>query len=214
MKRFNLNQISSQFRMKSLLKQSTIQFNSMIVNKNKITFSLKDSKVLPRKNTLFNGLVLKNMTDSGTVFGHESQVFSFLEEAKQFFNLCEKGKGWEACKIYCAPNPQFECDALPFNTIQDYTNWMADIIKGPIPDGNYEMISTTCNESSKTIVFCATFVGHHTGPGGPVEPSNPPKFCRSDYAYIIKFNNNGKIENMKKVWDQLSAFKCLGWPLS
>ena len=30
-----------------------------------------------------------------------------LESAKQFFEACETGKGWEACKAFCHPEATF-----------------------------------------------------------------------------------------------------------
>jgi hypothetical protein len=33
--------------------------------------------------------------------------------ANDFFAACETGKGWEACKAYCAPNATFAAQAEP-----------------------------------------------------------------------------------------------------
>jgi len=31
-----------------------------------------------------------------------------LSQAKQFFEACETGKGWEACQAYCVPEATFQ----------------------------------------------------------------------------------------------------------
>lgn len=32
---------------------------------------------------------------------------------EEFFDKCERGKGWEECSAYCIPNATFECDVMP-----------------------------------------------------------------------------------------------------
>jgi hypothetical protein len=44
--------------------------------------------------------------------------------AKQFFEACETGKGWEGCRAYCTPDASFSAQAEP----------LADIRRG----GNHE----------------------------------------------------------------------------
>lgn len=81
-----------------------------------------------------------------------------------------------------------------------------------MPDANYKVISAT--HSADTYVFCARFFGTHTLPGGPVPPSDPPKKTACDYCYIIWVGQDHKIIKMRKIWDQLTAFNQLGWPLA
>ena len=38
---------------------------------------------------------------------------SMADVAMKFFEARETGKGWEACKAYCAQNASFECQADP-----------------------------------------------------------------------------------------------------
>lgn len=97
-------------------------------------------------------------------------------------------------------------------TLKDYTNWMKGLVSGIMPDATYEVISAT--HSADTYVFCAKFFGTHTLGGGPVPPSDPPKKTSCDYAYIIWFDKDHKITKMRKIWDQLTAFKQLGWPIA
>ena len=47
--------------------------------------------------------------------------------ARQFFEACEAGQGWDACKAYCHPNATFSAQAEPLadvKTLQQYTEWM------------------------------------------------------------------------------------------
>lgn len=142
----------------------------------------------------------------------QSKSSSILETAQTFFELCEAGKGWKSCAEFCDENAVFRCDVLPMKVLHEYVDWMASIIEKVSPDGSWNLISKTSNESQ--VVFCATFTGSHSLKGGPVEPSSPPKKMSSDYAYIINFNNDGKICHMTKIWDQLTAFRGWGWPLN
>ena len=36
---------------------------------------------------------------------------SIKETAEKFFDACETGKGWQACKSYCHPDATFSCQA-------------------------------------------------------------------------------------------------------
>jgi len=47
--------------------------------------------------------------------------------AMQFFDACEKGKGWGGCKSYCKPDATFSAQAEPLvevRTLQQYADWM------------------------------------------------------------------------------------------
>lgn len=45
-------------------------------------------------------------------------------------------------------------------------------------------------------------------------PSEPPKKTSCDYVYIVWYDAEGKVTKMRKIWDQLTAFKQLGWPIA
>ena len=65
------------------------------------------------------------------------------ETAEQFFNACDTGKGWEACRQYCHPQATFsaQADALAgVDTLEAYTEWMKGLLT-PVPDGKYEVRS-------------------------------------------------------------------------
>ena len=64
-----------------------------------------------------------------------------LEPARQFFEACETGQGWDACKAFCNPDATFsaQADALSeISTLEGYCEWMKGLFT-PIPDGNYEL---------------------------------------------------------------------------
>ena len=134
-----------------------------------------------------------------------------MENIQAFFDACEQGKGWEVCKQYCLEDAAFECDVLPPQNLQAYTEWMKGLVAGPMPDAKYEVMSKTQGEGHS--VYCAKFLATHTGEGGPVAASDPPKKTACDYVYIIWYNGEHKVTRMRKIWDQLTAFKQLGWPI-
>jgi hypothetical protein len=38
--------------------------------------------------------------------------------AKQFFEACEAGKGWEVCQAYCTPNASFSAQSEPLTDVR------------------------------------------------------------------------------------------------
>lgn len=49
------------------------------------------------------------------------------DRAKLFFEACETGKGWEACKAYCQPDATFSAQTgalAEIKTLEAYTDWM------------------------------------------------------------------------------------------
>ncbi len=134
-----------------------------------------------------------------------------MELAKNFFDDLEKGKGPEVTKKYLADNTVFQCDCLPQKNLIEYSQMMKNLVDGPLPDFKYNIISITSNDND--VVFYATFTATHSGKGGPIEPSNPPKKCEGTYVYKITFDNNNKITKMEKCFDIFTAFNGLGWPL-
>jgi hypothetical protein len=54
-----------------------------------------------------------------------SKMSTMTEAARKFFELCEAGKGWEACQAYCAPDASFSAQAEPLaeiTTLQGYAD--------------------------------------------------------------------------------------------
>ena len=53
-----------------------------------------------------------------------------LETAKQFFEACETGKGWDACKAFCNPSATFSSQTNALSeiaTLEDYCEWMKNL---------------------------------------------------------------------------------------
>ncbi|MCH2317549.1 MAG: ester cyclase [SAR202 cluster bacterium] len=135
---------------------------------------------------------------------------SSIEEAEQFFDACETGKGWEACQQYCQPQATFsaQADALAgVDTVEAYTEWMKGLLT-PVADGRYEVRSFGADEDRNNVTAYAIFRGAHTGDGGPVPPTG--KEAEADYVYIMEFEGE-QIRHMTKVWNDVVSLKQLGW---
>ena len=89
--------------------------------------------------------------------------------AKQFFDACETGKGWDACKEYCHPQATFSCQSgalADTDTLEGYCEWMKNLLT-PIPDGHYELKFFAEDKERNCVAAFAVFHGTQTGPGGP-----------------------------------------------
>jgi ketosteroid isomerase-like protein len=132
------------------------------------------------------------------------------QTARDFFEACETGGGWDACKSYCRDDASFACqaDALAETTIlENYAEWMKGLL-GPIPDGRYELTAFAFDADRGTVVASAVFHGTQTGAGGPGEPTG--KTVASDYAYVMRFDGD-RIAHMTKIWNDAQALRQLGW---
>jgi predicted ester cyclase len=133
-----------------------------------------------------------------------------LEQAAEFFDACETGKGWDACKAYCHPGATFSAQAgaiADINDIEGYTEWMKNLLT-PIPDGRYELKSFSLDEERQCVTAFAVFHGTQTGPGGPIEPTG--KTIKADYVYAIQFDGD-LISHMTKIWNDSISLEQLGW---
>lgn len=130
--------------------------------------------------------------------------------ARDFFEACETGKGWEGCKDYCHDGATFACqaDALAeVTTLEGYSEWMKGLFT-PIPDGHYELKSFSADTDSGRVCASAVFRGTHTGDGGPVPPTG--KKVAADYVYEMEFRD-GRIAHMTKIWNDAWSLRQLGW---
>jgi predicted ester cyclase len=135
---------------------------------------------------------------------------SITEIAATFFEACEKGKGWEACKAYCKADATFSAQAEPLadvRNLQQYTDWMKGVLTF-IPDGRYELKSFATDNERKSVCAYGIFSGTHTGEGGPCPPTG--KSMKTDYVYVMEFDGD-KIRHMTKIWHSGLALKSLGW---
>src|SRR5262245_55029459 len=63
--------------------------------------------------------------------GKEPPMTSIAKVAREFFDACEAGKGWDACKAYCLPDATFSAQAEPLadvHRLQQYTEWMKGLM--------------------------------------------------------------------------------------
>jgi predicted ester cyclase len=130
--------------------------------------------------------------------------------ARQFFEACEKGAGWEGCRAYCTPDASFSAQAEPlgeYTTLQQYTDWMKGLLTF-IPDGNYVLKSFAVDNERGNVSAYGVFSGTHTGEGGPCPPTG--KSLSSDYVYVMEFAGE-KIRHLTKIWNAGWAIKQLGW---
>jgi predicted ester cyclase len=135
---------------------------------------------------------------------------SIAEVAKQFFEACEGGKGWEVCRQYCKPGARFSAQAEPLadvRTLQQYTDWMKGLLTF-IPDGRYDLKSFATDDERRNVCAYGVFMGTHTGAGGPCSPTG--KSVKTDYVYVMDFDGD-KIRHMTKIWHSGLAVKELGW---
>ena len=130
--------------------------------------------------------------------------------ARQFFDACETGKGWEGCKQYCHPDASFSAQAgalTGVSTLAGYTDWMKGLFT-PVPDGAYELRSFGVDDERNSVTAYAVFRGTHTADGGPVPPTG--KKVEADYVYVMEFDGD-KIRRMTKIWNDVESLKQLGW---
>jgi steroid delta-isomerase-like uncharacterized protein len=133
-----------------------------------------------------------------------------LGPARQFFEACETGQGWEACKAFCSPGATFssQTNALAeISTLEAYCEWMKNLFT-PIPDGHYELKFFAADESDKSVAAVAVFHGTQTGPGGPVPAT--AKTIAADYVYHLVFDGE-RIRHMTKIWNDAFSMQQLGW---
>ena len=135
---------------------------------------------------------------------------SNLSQARQFFEACETGKGWDGCNAYCHPGATFSSQAgvlAEIDSVEGYTEWMKGLLT-PIPDGHYELKCIAEDEDRNCVAVFAVFHGTQTGPGGPGEPTG--KQISADYVYALDFEG-GQIRHMTKIWNDGISLQQLGW---
>jgi len=135
---------------------------------------------------------------------------SITDAAMEFFEACEKGKGWAGCEAHCLADASFSSQAEPLadiTTIEAYAEWMKGLLTF-IPDGSYEIKAFAADHDRQSVSAYAVFSGIHSAEGGPVPPTG--KAVQSDYVYVIEFEGN-KICHMTKIWNSHWALQQLGW---
>ena len=137
-------------------------------------------------------------------------MISMKQNAREFFDACETGKGWEVCQQWCHDGATFsaQADALAeVTTVEGYTEWMKSLLV-PIPNGHYHLKSFAADEENGNVVAAAVFHGTHTVDAGNGAPTG--KTAAADYAYVMDFEGD-KIKHMTKIWNDGHSLKQLGW---
>ena len=135
---------------------------------------------------------------------------SIKEQAEQYVEACDSGKGWETCRQYCQPQATFsvQADALAeVDTLEAYTEWAKGLLT-PMPDASYELRSLAVDEDGNKVSAFCVFRGTHTGEGGPVPPTGMR--VESDYVYVMEFEGD-QIRHVTKIWNDGFGLKQLGW---
>ncbi len=133
-----------------------------------------------------------------------------LGPARQFFEACETGQGWEVCQAFCTSGATFsaQTNALAdIDTLEGYCEWMKNLFT-PIPDGHYEFKFFAADEADESVAAVAVFHGTQTGPGGPVPATN--RAIAADYVYHIEFDGE-RIKHLTKIWNDAISMQQLGW---
>ena len=135
---------------------------------------------------------------------------SITTVAKQFFEACETGKGWQVCREYCTQEATFAAQAEPLvnvHTLEEYADWMKGLLTF-IPDGRYVVKSFATDDGRNSVCAYGVFSGTHSGQGGPCPPTG--KSTSTDYVYVMEFEGD-KIRHMTKIWNAGLAMKDFGW---
>jgi len=140
----------------------------------------------------------------------EKFMSTILGPARQFFEACDTGKGWDACKAFCSPVATFSSQTgalAEISTLEDYCEWMKNLFT-PIPDGRYELKFLAADGADKSVAVFAVFHGTQTGPGGPVPPTDMK--IATDYVYHMVFDGE-RIKHITKIWNDSISMQQLGW---
>ena len=135
---------------------------------------------------------------------------SISDTAQTFFDLCEAGKGADACAPYCTDGASFSCqaDALAeVTTVAAYADWMQGL-GSAVPDMRPEVKFWGVDQEHNSVSAFAVFHGTQTGEGGPVPPTG--NTVAADYVYVMEFEGD-KISHMTKIWNDGHSLKQLGW---
>ncbi len=133
-----------------------------------------------------------------------------LGTARQFFEACETGKGWDACNAFCTSDATFSSQTTALSeisTLEGYCEWMKGLLT-PIPDGHYELKFFAADEADKSVAAFAIFHGTQTGEGGPVSPTG--NSIAADYVYHMEFDGE-QVKHMTKIWNDTISLQQLGW---
>ncbi len=131
------------------------------------------------------------------------------EIARVFFDTCENGRGWEACRPFCHDDALFDVQAqslAELKTLQAYCEYVPQL-KLSLPDARYVLLNLATDDEHQTVMVYALFCGTHTG-DIPVPATG--RRIEADYVFVMRFSH-GKISRVTKVWNDAYSAKQLGW---
>ena len=85
-------------------------------------------------------------------------MYTNLDTARQFFDACESGKGWEECSVFCHTDATFSAQTTvlsDISTLDAYCDWMKGMF-GPVPDGRYELKFFAADETRDSVAAIAS----------------------------------------------------------
>lgn len=135
-----------------------------------------------------------------------------MENAKKVIDICDNGKAFAEIADIVTDDAEFTCQAdamKDIKTVQGYNEWMAAFGSTTAPDFKVDIHNFSWNPEKKIATHFATFHCTHTGPGGPVEPTN--KMMHTEYVYIVYMNDDDKCYKIHKVWNDGWAMRQVGW---
>jgi hypothetical protein len=135
---------------------------------------------------------------------------TILGPARELFEACDTGKGWDACSAFCTPDATFSSQTTAIaeiSTLEEYCEWMKGLLT-PIPDGHYELKFFAADEADESVAVFAVFHGTQTGEGGPVPATG--NSIAADYVYHMVFDGE-RVKHMTKIWNDTISLQQLGW---
>ena len=133
-----------------------------------------------------------------------------LNTAKQFFEACESGKGWEACSAFCHPEATFSSQTTvlsEISTLEDYCEWMKNLFT-PVPDGHYELKFFAADDARNSVGAFAVFHGTETGPAIPAPQTG--KTIAADYVYHMEFEGD-RVKHIVAFMNDTISLQQLVW---
>jgi len=79
------------------------------------------------------------------------------------------------------------------------------------PDNAVSPFFEGYDEGRKTATFVSVFSGTHTAKIADGFPGPTNKSTSSTYAYVLRFDDNGKICEFTKVWNDAYSMAEFGW---
>ena len=119
-----------------------------------------------------------------------------LKTARLFFEECDGGKGWDACKKYCYADASFETEAetlLNVDTLAIYCDWMIDALELLDKDVKVKVKAISHDQDTDIVLIYGEIKG-------TVIISPEPMPMKTDYVYALNFED-GKIRHVSKIWE-------------